>query len=67
MGMSERKQCPFCGGKPLFTHWGNCGKWCFKHTCKGGNGNGKRIRIYASEFETEQEAIEAWNRRAEDA
>lgn len=61
--MAESLHCPFCGGRPHYTNWGRFGKWAVKHTCKGGSGNGKRISIYASEFDTEEEAIEAWNRR----
>ena len=64
--MAELKPCPFCGGRPHFTDWGRIGRWCVKHTCKGGSGNERRISIYAGGFEKEEEAIEAWNRRAED-
>ena len=63
--MAELKPCPFCGGKPHLEYMGRFGKWCVKHTCKGGSGDTKRISIYASEFESEEDAIEVWNRRAE--
>jgi predicted transcriptional regulator len=65
----EIKPCPFCGGRPKlesyepsrFFSW----RWGFKHTCRGGSGDDKRICIYASGFDTEKEAVEVWNRRAD--
>lgn len=58
--MPEPKSCPFCGGKTIveenhnrFTEWYLCS--CPKcHVSQTGNG-------YSSKFE----AIEAWNRRAD--
>ena len=69
--LNELKPCPFCGGKPHFEHyspsWCFPWAWLFKHTCGGGkSGNNKRIAIYASGFDTKEEAAEVWNRRAND-
>lgn len=58
--MPEPESCPFCGGKTIveenhnrFTEWYLCS--CSKcHVSQTGNG-------YRSKFE----AIEAWNRRAD--
>ena len=58
MSEIELKPCPFCGGKPNFTYWGEFGQWAVKHTCKGGSGNDRRLSIYASCFEEKEEAIE---------
>ena len=62
--MAELEKCPFCGGRPHFEYYGSFGKWGVKHTCKGGTGNERRISISASGFATEEEANEAWNKRA---
>lgn len=63
--MNDLKKCPFCGGRPHFEDYGKYGRWGVKHTCKGGTGNDRRIGIYASGFDTKQEAVDAWNARAE--
>lgn len=69
--MAELKPCPFCGGKPHFEqytltvdfNW----YFAFTHTCGGGaSGNSKRISVYGRGFDSEEEAIEEWNRRVDD-
>lgn len=52
--MTDMKPCPFCGGKPELGSYSRFGNWivvCSK--CEA------ETQIY----ETEQEAIEAWNTR----
>ena len=72
METNELKPCPFCGGEAeLWSHhykeeditlWQvRCKKRCYD----------VKIHCYASDsfvsFATKEEAIEAWNRRANDA
>jgi Lar family restriction alleviation protein len=49
----ELKRCPFCGGE-VYSDWSR--KNDFFVTCDNCN-------AYVKYFETEQEAIDAWNRR----
>lgn len=62
--MSELKPCPFCGGEAKtrlddrwWVHCGNC-------TCEIGF-EGMDENGYSGHFDTEAEAIDAWNTRAE--
>ena len=54
--MTELKPCPFCGGKETelkqFVGWWSVN--CYKGWC------------FAKSAKTQEEAIENWNRRAED-
>ena len=52
--MAELKPCPFCGGEAVTSNWGLYRAWCVK--CKAQTEDCLR----------ECDAIEAWNRRAED-
>lgn len=61
--MAELKPCPFCGGRQHVENHGRFGRWCVKHTCKGGSGNGNRMHINASDFAVEEDAVNAWNKR----
>ena len=61
------RECPFCGGRPHFEQYTRAVdfNWyfAFKHTCAGGeSGNNKRISVYGRGFDSEEEAIEEWNR-----
>ncbi len=54
--MAELRECPFCGGEASvysdgWRVWFGVSCMCGQHT---------------NDFRTEQEAIEAWNRRAND-
>ena len=55
--MTELKPCPFCGGKASLIRYHNIkGGYCYCTVCKTRKPNSLTI----------EEAIEAWNRRAED-
>jgi len=75
--MIELKKCPFCGGKAYTFHipdnneeeqklhpkwrWNNAGMWvvgCHEDMCMGSINNVTMI------FVTEEQAAEAWNKRA---
>jgi Lar family restriction alleviation protein len=56
MAMDKLKPCPFCGGEACVYSDG-WGVW-FGVSCKCGH--------HTDEFRTEQEAIEAWNKRKGD-
>lgn len=67
--MTEQlKPCPFCGGKPnfyqIYTH-GKGSKKVWKVMC--GGENGKRVDCCAilNEWNTQEEAANAWNKRTE--
>lgn len=57
--MIELKPCPFCGGK-AHVEKNFDETYRFYHTCKN-----TQINIYKTGFKTRKEAIEAWNRRAD--
>lgn len=55
--MTELKPCPFCGSKHIrFKRGSNAGVWLQCENCF------TEINLYR----TEEEAIEAWNRRVTD-
>lgn len=58
--MTELKNCPFCGESVSMKPWRD--KWCFEHSPKS-----ECLFTAADEqlFETETEAITAWNTRSE--
>ena len=59
MNMSELKPCPFCGGEATIEDNGDfVDVSCKDMFCRGWTS--------CLEFKTKQQAIEAWNRRAED-
>lgn len=59
--MDELKPCPFCGEKAIITSWIDGFKvGCMQtFTCRGGTSSSRY-------YETEEEAVEEWNRRADD-
>ena len=54
--MAELKPCPFCGGRKLSVHGWSNQYWVECYSCETEGPSG----------ETQDEAIESWNRRAED-
>lgn len=63
--MSELKKCPFCGGigtmKTRYIGYGSIGLGShdeYRVACK-------ECRASSDEYRTEEEAIAAWNRRAQ--
>ena len=59
--MAELKPCPFCGGEAIITkHHNRFSEWWLVSCTKC------HISQTGSEYEFSFEAIEAWNRRAED-
>ena len=57
MNEPKLKPCPFCGGEAIVNLL--LGKYCI--TCTGCMGG-----IFPASWQTREEAIEAWNRRAND-
>lgn len=57
--MAELKKCPFCGGEAKFTYSVNGN--CMHIHCEDANCIGSTIM---NDYETEAEAIKAWNNRA---
>ncbi len=60
--MTELKPCPFCGSKEIKMYSSNDPSiHGFIHICEiGGDG---MVKVESRLFPTEQEAIDAWNRR----
>ena len=68
--MEKLKPCPFCGGNPQVVHIEPCihrpsrnhplGVVCYKCDLFFGYDED-----YGGEFDTEEDAIKAWNRRVE--
>ena len=56
--MSELKPCPFCGNTPMLRN--DAGEW--RVECSGPECDCLPSTWW---YESEEEAIEAWNRRAE--
>ena len=56
--MQELKQCPFCGGEAEIVET----EYAVDVSCKDGNCRGYTDYLNSK---TKKEAIEAWNRRAE--
>lgn len=56
------KSCPFCGGEAIVLHWGGTDTFsvgCVNtFVCHGGTHTSRA-------YQSEQEAAEAWNRRAD--
>ena len=64
MAMIELKPCPFCGGTPvLIEHKYDLSHILYGYDCYGDDHHTCGVGY----FETQKEAVEAWNRRANDA
>ena len=63
--MKELKPCPFCGGKKIrmYSKRDNSVHG-FMHICEGFDE--PMVKVESRFFSTEEEAIEAWNRRLTD-
>ena len=67
----KKKPCPFCGGTRLSMVKSDC-TWhdppvAYSVSCAGGDCHGHIFALGHDLFKTEEEAIEAWNERAETA
>ena len=61
--MAELKPCPFCGGEADVVYI----EWCACHIVRCQNQYGECDVVPVTKYCcVESEAIEAWNRRAED-
>lgn len=60
--MTELKPCPFCGGKAEIFQ--RIGKRYSEYNVSCGNVN-CNVMPETGNFDTEQKAIEAWNRRVD--
>ena len=61
MVMEELKRCPFCGGDGVITQKRNLETWiveCSNPICPASY-------MIGNDYDTKEEAIEAWNRRCE--
>lgn len=61
----ELKVCPFCGSAAYLTEGGDGEGWlvsCERCYCVMGEGYDLRLGFHGM-FKTEEEAIQAWNRR----
>ena len=54
--MEELKRCPFCGGEAKIAEYGCYSVYCTQFCCE-----------QTIAYQDKETAIEAWNRRAEDA
>ena len=61
--MAELKPCPFCGGKAFLSE---VLYYCEPGRCTTQFIECNECHATTYEYNTEEEAIEAWNRRAED-
>lgn len=60
--MPELKLCPFCGGKAILEKYQEFGgKNVYQVYCPDAT-----TQVRTKWFHTEKEAVEAWNRRAND-
>ena len=55
--MNELKKCPFCWGEAYIQDWSMMERSRYKVACN-------QCDVETPIYETEHEAIEAWNRRA---
>ncbi len=62
--MDDLKPCPFCGGNGKIEQDHYAGKTTYLPMCE--NYNNGCWGMQENWFDTEAEAIAAWNRRAED-
>lgn len=64
--MTELKPCPFCGSEAVIIRGFSLGRYMYRLkyyvVCSPAFGCGGRT----FNFDTEQDAVEAWNRRADD-
>ena len=60
-GTAELKSCPFCGGKAKLEHLSKSSVVY----CRDCRASTKAVE-YSPEYASDEKAIEAWNRRAED-
>lgn len=61
MTQEELKRCPFCGSKGEITYKEGLKTWiveCSNQFCMASY-------MIGTDFDTEEEAIEAWNRRSD--
>lgn len=61
--MAELKPCPFCGSKAEIEHKRKLMTWivqCSNYSCPASY-------MIGNDFETEEQAVEMWNRRADNA
>lgn len=63
--MIELKPCPFCGGKPKLVYAFDYKLYAIRHTCR--SFGRPIIMIDTIIFESKDDAIDAWNRRADDS
>ena len=58
--MTDMKPCPFCGSEATIEHKNVLETWIVE--CS--NTNCPASYMIGNDYDTEEEAIEAWNRRA---
>ena len=63
--LQKLRECPFCGGKAFVTEYLYSCDPTFHATMYAVECNGCHTTTF--EYASKEEAIEAWNRRAEDA
>lgn len=60
--MDDLKPCPFCGADAVIEHKFNLGTWivqCSNNFCPASY-------MIGADYDTQEEATEAWNRRVND-